>query len=1660
MARRNRSRSKQPSSQTSNTPNSSEEVSTATVEQDVPPSTIVASTEIDVPTPGGSSSQGAPSTDVVSPAGVTTPVLDLSEVEALAKQLRSGKCVLCAGHRLGSSGIRDLVATLTAALPEAPSQQFADVVSARPLTAAGFVRRRLGDRFSAEIDRATQDSNAPLSEAMTLFADLPFRAFFTTAYDNHFERALNEKGAHPIVYTPSDIEALRQDGKKPFVFKAFGDATRANTVIFSAEDLHSALADGGYRDVAQDLFRRRSFFFIGFEPGDPELTILLERVLAGARGEEHYAVLPGLTEFEKEELLVAYGIRVLESNDLVLIAHKLKELVGDEPILPDDENVEAWLELAVADPDQLEVFSRLDAMENRFRQENKAELLVELQLGRTEFDKDPSVRARRLIEVAQLFEKSLSDNERAFTALSAAFEQQPDLGLVGELERLAEAAGKWNDLATELERLAPALPEGERAELWLGLARIQRDKLGQLDAALKSAEETLKLGPNFGDARALRLDLLRKLQRPNDLAKALSEELTQASTDEKRLQIQLELGDLYDVRLKQSTQAIAAYREALALDAGNEIASSGLESLYRRESRFADLIALYDAEAAQGKGRDPRTLHLWAAQLCKTKLNDLQKAIERFEAILADEPNHREALTALESLYSDSGKSAGGDRTDKKDLLRTLERQFQAADSDAERLTLARRLADAHSATVDGAASAVEWLEQALQIDSNSQDLLTSLAENHRKLGRFSELTEALRRRAALSAPSEKADLFAEIGALYERELADPDRAIEAYLDAEAADSDHAPTLAALERLYTSTGADERAADLMMRRSDLIVTPREKVDLLQRAGDRLLSKDIDDNKAQSAFERALAIDAAHLPTMLSLAALHKKRGDVLKAARLLVDAVPHSSSRGQRADFLMEAAGIYDQLGDRRRSSELYLDALAIDPEHIAAAERVSEILWKDGRYQELVPILDGLTKTTAQVTPQVELERLERLVQAAKATHANEILERSLEKAVRLDPSRVDFQRERSALLFAQSNYAEAERSLRAVLASSSTLEDSERVLLHYELGACALKLGRKADARDRFAQALSLDSTHRPTLLLQVEASDDTPAAIISAKQALLPGATVEEQVQLWREIGDLYERDLKDLEGACKSFDEALALRAEDRRLLHRSRDVLVELGRWSEALDRIKRLIMLETDPKLKARYLTAAGLICRDELKRTEDADQLFSDALEQDATYERADKALEDMWQRTEDWEQLARHYRKRLQRLGSPSNDGRDEERLRVWSALGTLCLEKLDQRDSALSALEVAASLDRTNLDRQKQLSELYLEAGSDHTDKAIASVQQLLRADKQRVAHYRTLRQLYLSMGENEKAAACSAALVFLKKGEPVDEEAVAAKKQRPFAVAKRALNDEMWQKLTHPDEDRYLQALFNALAPSVTKAQAMPHKHFGLQRKEVVAANDARSGIKALRYIVSTLGLPLPELYVQATQPSALIYRNCVEKQTLLPSYIVGGPLLKIDNERELAFLVARHAAHLRPERILREACAQPAQIAHLLDAAAALSQASDGDSSALKGDIGKTVEGIRRALSPSLLEQVVSVGRRIRQSGISSENLVTSWYQVTDLTATRAALVLAGDLETTARLIAKEPASSSTLQPMQRLMDLIWSSVSEDIFAVQKHLGLL
>jgi hypothetical protein len=181
---------------------------------------------------------------------------------------------------------------------------------------------------------------------------------------------------------------------------------------------------------------------------------------------------------------------------------------------------------------------------------------------------------------------------------------------------------------------------------------------------------------------------------------------------------------------------------------------------------------------------------------------------------------------------------------------------------------------------------------------------------------------------------------------------------------------------------------------------------------------------------------------------------------------------------------------------------------------------------------------------------------------------------------------------------------------------------------------------------------------------------------------------------------------------------------------------------------------------------------------------------------------------------------------------------------------------------------------------------------------------------------------------------------------------------------------------------------------------------------------------------------------------------------VEGKVAVPVLLVGRPILDDQGSaRELAFQIGWLAALLRPERFIRWILPLSRELAHLIDAAMALADETTGRSPA--GELAKTTERLKHDLPAVALDSVASLGRRLRRREVAAEAAARRWLRSSDLTCARAGLVLCGDVARAARSLKEDPAPPPPgLSAQQRMIELIWSSATEPVFAAQRHLGYL
>ena len=278
-----------------------------------------------------------------------------------------------------------------------------------------------------------------------------------------------------------------------------------------------------------------------------------------------------------------------------------------------------------------------------------------------------------------------------------------------------------------------------------------------------------------------------------------------------------ELASLYEERLERPYEAIdtlerllseAAEEERAATETGHtpdnaELlgAHEALTRLYSRVGLWSKVVESLQRQAELTTDRQrARTLRMEVASVYEKELAGPERAIDAYEAILAEMPEDEEALAALDRLDETHGRF--------EDLAEILGKRAAAA-SGAERLELVRRrirILEDRLNNPEAAASALRDLGNEAIADD---ELLAVMLRNLRRSGLAHEAARALSQRIEMEKAKGGADsnkrvseLNLELSLLKLDDLNDPAAARKGVEAALVASPDNPAALAALAQLH------------------------------------------------------------------------------------------------------------------------------------------------------------------------------------------------------------------------------------------------------------------------------------------------------------------------------------------------------------------------------------------------------------------------------------------------------------------------------------------------------------------------------------------------------------------------------------------------------------------------------------------------------------------------------------------------------------------------------------------------------------------------------------------------------------------------------------------------------------------------------------------
>jgi tetratricopeptide (TPR) repeat protein len=1310
-----------------------------------------------------------------------------------------------------------------------------------------------------------------------------------------------------------------------------------------------------------------------------------------------------------------------------------------------------------------------ERLEEIYRAQYKWEQLNEILLERVEHTQDVQERIRTLQNVARVYEEELGDQESAFVVLQAAFrEDYAQEDTARELERLATAAGKWEDLLAEYTAMVQGLERTEKdkaCDLWVKIGRWYGDHLAHVDYAIHSVQAALKLNPNHLGALAQLAVFQRKRASWHELVETLSRHAGIEPDTQKKVDLYLSLAELLETQMQDPMQAIGAYQSGLAADPSSMEALVALERLYRRHEMWEQLIDALGRMADLKVDPDEVVkLRLEIGELWDERLMDSGQAIQAYQEVLNIDASNMPALRALETLYEKTGQS--------ERYLDILEAQLDASPSDAEQVALYERMSSAWEERFGKLDRAADCLEKIVAIDQRNLSAYRELERLYRQEGKHDSLVDTYRRHImVVTDPVARVDLYCFMGQVYEEELNDYDRAIEAYNDVLTFDADEPRALDALGRLYEHIQEWDRAIDSMAQLARLSDSPAKQVDLHYRSGRIHYDNLRNVEESEQHFRTALTIDAAHVPTMEALTRLYADRGDWLKAAQMMVTAEQHTANVLDKIRLLYDAARIYlEKLKQKEKAKELFAAVIGLDPEHVDAAEPLSDLYFEAKQWAELSPIMDMLVRKA----PQRGLdsgEQREMYYRTAKTADEMRDFQKALQyykSAYDIDSTYLPVLVGRADLLFNMQDWEGAGKIYQTILVQHrDSQQESDVVRTYFRLGMVRQNLGERRKALNMFEKALEIDPNHPDTLgaVIAIQEAQGDWEAVIHAKRAMAAKADASTKVKLLDEVGEIYHTKVNNPQKAIGAFLEALEVRNDDHQLLQKVLDLYTETEQWKKAVETIIRFVELEKDPIRKGSYYNAAGTICREKLKSLDEAidfynlalDNFFIDGSEKipKAFLPRALKAFADIDKiltTKRDYKAQERAYRQMIKRL-KPG----DKVLIDLWHALGEIYRSRLKSYQSAVAAFEVAQQLDPTNKERREILAELYIVAGPDYVDKAVEQHMEMLKVEPFKYDSYKALRKIYMDSHQYDKTWCICNALSFLRKADPEETQFYEQYKPRGFVKAKSRMTEEIWRHVQHPDENPYVGAIFSAISEGAAMLRAQPHKAFGLKPKDRrQIETDQLQFSKIFYYTAQVLNVTLPQVYLQPEQPGEIAVANTADKGVLQPSFVVRANLLQGKPEKEIAFSAARWLTFMRKDHFLKLALPTNTELKTAFLSAIVMVKRDFPIPQDMRGMVGQYLPEMQKRMPPHHLEQLGAVVNRFIQA--APEINLSKWGNAVDATAHRVGFIICGDLEVAAKIVSVEPVVVGGPQVKDKVKELVVYSISEDYFKVRAHLG--
>ncbi len=991
-----------------------------------------------------------------------------------------------------------------------------------------------------------------------------------------------------------------------------------------------------------------------------------------------------------------------------------------------DKAIEAYREVINAAPEHADTLMALESLfEAGTKQLEIAEILEPLYQSTAEWEKllrvreaqlahtqDPEQRISMYHRIAEDAEERLLDAALAFSVYVRAIRERPlDERTGDEIERLAGMidAG-WEQLANAYADVLSieGVEAATQAAIGKRLARVFEEELADVAKAEETYRYVLTVAPQESDALANLDRIYSSLEQWPELAGVLEQRAVVADDAQDKVELYSRLGQVYEEQLGQVDDAIRAYRMIFdELEPTNEGAIAALGRIYELKEAWTDLTAVYQRELDNAVG-DVQEAEIRAkmARIASERLGQVEEAIEGWKRVLDLRGEDPEALWALADLYQRQSKWA--------ELTDVLERHFDIADSDEERVNILTRRARLFSEQLGRDDEALETWQRVLDIDFSNIAALRATAQIWRTRQDPQELVSALHatidRAAALLEADELKGIYRELGKTYGQVLEQPYDAADAWRHLLEVDPFDFEAMDELEKLYR---AEERWVDVIgvkMQRAEALQEPAEKIRELLEVTE-IWKKDVNDyDQATAAFEKVLEIEPAHDDAFEALERLHSAAARWEPLIELYLNRLETREEIEDKSDLLRRIARVFEEhLDDQNQAFDALVNAFSEDfgdDESVRYLERMAQAT---GRWGELINTANAWLQEQTENRAKIQLCLRLGKWYGEDLGHP-EYAQPYYAQIMQMDPNNVQVLRQMAAIHRMGAQWQKMGETLTRALDVAVANEDRKAILV--DLGELLDKHMNQNDQGVVFyKRALEVDSLYLPALealerIYDERSNHQELVEILAAKVQALTDSDVIAQHKL--RMGGLYETAIGDFERAGKVYREVLELDGGNVFALRGLERIYEAVQNWPDLVDVLERQLDVVETERERVEVLLKLATIQEEQFLKPEVASQRLEQALEIDVTNERAYVALERCYRRLKQWLDLVSTFERHI------SEAADYQAKIDLYGQIAQVYSDEVGDTDRSIDAYQNIVDLDEANIPALEALSKLYEKQG----------------------------------------------------------------------------------------------------------------------------------------------------------------------------------------------------------------------------------------------------------------------------------------------------------------------------------------------------------